>query len=449
MQYLTAAAALATIQHREQLPSQLIETYLARLEQREPVLRAWTSLALASVRDQAASCDQQLRGCLPNELLIEQPLFGIPVGIKDIFATINMPTGWGFSLYNGRHLSEDADVVSRLKTSGAIILGKTVTTELATAAAGPTGNPHNLDYSPGGSSSGSAAAVADGMVPIAIGSQTMGSILRPAAYCGIFGFKPSFGLISRTGMMSVSVDLDHVGIFATCLDDIRLVFEQLLDQAALLKSQKDIIPSRLIHPPRIAWVKTPHWNLVEPMAQNRLQQIVDVVSQAGATVSSVELPVSCKDYWNTIQTLCAYGLYKHHGELLKKHAPLCSTNLKAWMLRGQQIGSSEYANALRKQKQYRADIDAILSYYDVVLTPVTSGPAPMGREKTGSPMFCSLWTLCGLPALSLPVGKTSNGLPLGCQLVGQRNDDRQFLNIAQYCWQQIKCVFGDIQAPGG
>ncbi|MEO0760082.1 MAG: amidase [Cyanobacteria bacterium J06648_16] len=448
MQYLTATAALATIQRREQVPSQLIETYLARIEQREPTVQAWAHLALASAREQAIGYDQRQRDYLPDTLSIEKPLWGIPVGIKDIFATIDMPTGWGFPLYSGRYLSEEADVVSRLKAAGAIILGKTVTTELATAAAGTTGNPHNLDYSPGGSSSGSAAAVADGMVPIAIGSQTMGSILRPAAYCGIFGFKPSFGLISRAGMMPVSVDLDHVGIFATCLDDIRLVFEQLLDPGALLSSREDIIGSQLISSPRIAWIKTPHWHLVEPMAQACLQQAVDALSQAGATVRAVELPTRCTDYWETTQILCAYGLYQHHGGLLKQHLPLCSPQLKDWMLRGQHINASEYANALHKKEQYRADIDNILNHFDVILTPVTSGPAPMGREQTGSPLFCSLWSLCGLPALNIPAGKTANGLPLGCQLVDQRNHDRQLFQIAQYCWQHIKSRFGGIQVPG-
>ncbi|MEL7504823.1 MAG: amidase [Cyanobacteria bacterium J06554_6] len=448
MQYLTATAALATIQHREQLPSQLIETYLARLAQREPIVQAWMHLALASAREQAIGYDQQQRDYPLDELLIEKPLWGIPIGIKDIFATIDMPTGWGFPLYSGRYLSEEADIVSRLKAAGAIVVGKTVTTELATAAAGPTANPHNLNYSPGGSSSGSAAAVADGMVPIAIGSQTMGSVLRPAAYCGIFGFKPSFGLISRAGMMPVSSDLDQVGMFATCLDDIRLVFEQLLDPSAPAAGREEITMPQLSLPPQIAWIKSPHWHLVDPMPQARLQQVVNALSQTGATVRAVELPARCTDYWDTIQRLCAYGLYQHHGGLLAQHTSLCSPQLKDWLLRGQQISASDYENALHKQEQYRADIDNILKHYNVILTPVTAGPAPIGREQTGSPLFCALWTLCGLPALNIPAGKTANGLPLGCQLVGQRNHDRQFFQIAQYCWQHIKSRFGGIQVPG-
>lgn len=450
MEFLTATAAISRIQQGRLLPSQLLEKCLDRLERREPLVKAWTHLAIATARQQAAHQDQQLRARPVNSILREQPLFGIPIGIKDIFATVDMPTAWRFPLYRDRYLPADASVVTRLKAAGAIILGKTATTELATAAAGPTRNPHHLDHTPGGSSSGSAAAVADGMVPVAIGSQTMGSVLRPAAYCGIFGFKPSHGSISRHGVMPVSAELDHVGMFARCLNDIRLVFEVLVDyQTPLPELQASSRATDQPQSPRIAWIKTPDWSLIDPSAQNRLQQIVQILAQSEATITPVDLPAAELDYWATAQTLCAYGLYQHHGDLLEHHLSACSPQLQDWLRRGQEVDSSAYALALDTQQQYQTKMDALLYYdFDAILTPVTTGPAPRGLENTGSPRFCSLWTLCGLPAITLPIGKTPAGLPLACQLVGKRNGDRQLLDIAEYCWKQVLSSIGSITVPG-
>ncbi|MGA1476027.1 MAG: amidase [Prochlorothrix sp.] len=447
MKDLTVSAAFSQIEHHQFFVSQLLEHCLDRISRRESIVQAWTFLAVEAARQQAAIQEQQLRDRTLPAILAQFPLCGIPVGVKDIFATVDMPTGWGLPLYRDRYFAAEAAVVTRLKAAGAIILGKTVTTELATAAAGPTRNPHHLGHTPGGSSSGSAAAVADGMVPVAIGSQTMGSVLRPAAYCGIFGFKPSFGLISRAGMMPVSTDLDHVGIFARCLEDIGLVFEVLADRTNSSWQDPEPRSPQLTHPPRLAWIKTPHWHLIEPVAQTRLQQVVDVLSKAGTDIRPVELPPDCADYWETTQTLCAYGLYQHHGWLLDNHRSRCSPKLQDWLRRGQQVDSSAYAAALRQQKQYRASIDALFSDFDAILTPVTPGPAPRGLDITGSPQFCSLWTVCGLPAINLPVGQTPDGLPLGCQLVGGVHRDRQLLQVTQYCWQQITPAFGEPQIP--
>ena len=437
MKFLAASAAIALFLDHRISASEILNNSLSRINARESDVKAWIHLAIAAARQQAVRQDQALRDCSIDSLLKEQPLFGIPVGIKDIFATVDMPTAWGFPLYAERYLAADAIVVSQLKAAGAIILGKTATTELATAAAAPTRNPHNLAHTPGGSSSGSAAAVADGMVPISIGSQTMGSILRPAAYCGIFGFKPSFGRISRQGVMPVSVNLDHVGMFARCLDDIRLVFEVLIDRADTSCQYPEVRSPQSSRPPQLAWIKTPHWHLIEPVAQSRLQQMVDALSHAGADINAVELPPDCADFWETTQTLCAYGLYQHHGWLQENHRSLCSPNLQAWLKRGQQVDLSVYTAALHKQEQYRASIDTIFNDFDAVLTPVTTGPAPQGLKNTGSPLFCGLWTVCGLPAINIPIGQTLEGLPLGCQLVGRYNCDRQLLHIAEYFWEQL------------
>ncbi|MGP1387291.1 MAG: amidase [Thainema sp.] len=427
--------------------SRILDSCLQRIDSREAVVQAWTFLAVEAAQQQAARHAQQLRARSPQAVLTQFPLLGIPVGVKDIYATVDMPTAWGLPLYRDRYLLEEAEVVTRLKAAGAIILGKTVTTELATAAAGPTHNPHNLDHTPGGSSSGSAAAVADGMVPIAIGSQTMGSILRPAAYCGIFGFKPSFGSISRQGVMPVSADLDHVGIFARCLQDIDRVLEVLRDPGDTSCSYSETRSPQFSRPPKLAWIKTPNWHLIDPLAQTHLQQVADVLSKAGIDINAIELPNDCADFWETVQTLCAYGLYQHHGQLLDNSSSECSPKLQAWLKRGKQIDLSMYAVALRKQEQYRASIDTLFNQFDAVLTPVTTGPAPQGLENTGSPLFCALWTVCGLPAINIPIGQTRDSLPLGCQLVGRFNCDRQLLSIAEYCWQHIEPTFGGINIP--
>ncbi len=467
MGHFTATAALARMREEQLTATQFLQTCLDRIEQRESVVKAWTFLAPEAAQQQALDCDtgdSEGDRASPQSF---QPLHGIPVAVKDIFATVDMPTAWGTPIYAGRYLTEDADVVTRLKAAGAIILGKTVTTELATAAAGPTRNPHNLAHTPGGSSSGSAAAVADGMVPIAIGSQTMGSVLRPAAYCGIFGFKPSFGAISRRGMMPVCDDLDHVGLFARSLADMQHLLTVLtVDPAdwvtgahrqqlgtavrahspAPLRSGESIEnPPNL--EPQLAWVKTPHWHQVEPVAQSQLTQTIAVLKQTGIAVETVALPPVCHDYWDTVQMLCAYGLNAHQGALLERFRESCSPQLKDWLQRGQLIQPAAYEQACQRGACYREAITSILEQYDAILTPVTTGPAPYGLATTGSPLFCGLWTLCGTPALNLPIGRTAQGLPLGCQLVGRWGEDESLLHTASRCWQVLQTAFGRIQLP--
>ena len=436
--------------------NELLQACLQRISCREPQVQAWTYLDIDRAQKQADKWEQ---------VLIQQryqslgnfPLLGIPIAVKDIFATLDMPTEWGMKVYQNRYLDDEAAVVSYLKAAGAIVLGKTVTTALATATAGPTTNPHNCAHTPGGSSSGSAAAVADGMVPLAIGSQTMGSVLRPAAYCGVFGFKPSFGLISRYGMMPVSQILDHVGLFARSLDDIQRLFSVLaqpdLRDPDCQFSQRMVLAENPIshgnRPIRLGLVKMPHWEQAEDIIQTRLMQAVEVLRQADITVRLVSLPAEFDQAWHIVQTLCAYGLYQNHGVLLTDNADQCSPLLERWLKRGQSISDDAYQQACQWRDRYRELLTPIFAQYDAVLSPATTGPAPSGLDNTGSPIFCGLWTLCGGPALNLPLGSTTNGLPLGCQLVGARYRDRHLLTVAEKCWQILKRVFGDIQIPVG
>jgi Asp-tRNA(Asn)/Glu-tRNA(Gln) amidotransferase A subunit family amidase len=447
MTYFTATQALKQLQDGKLQPSTLLQFSLKRIQQREPDVRAWQSLAIETALQKAQRFDQQ-----PTKFqaMADLPLRGIPVAIKDIFSTADLPTTWGTSIYQGRYLPEDAAVVARLKAAGAIILGKTVTTEFATAAAGSTRNPHNLDHTPGGSSSGSAAAVADGIVPVAIGSQTMGSILRPAAYCGIFGFKPSFGVMSRYGMMPVSMDLDHVGLFSRCLDDLELLLTVVAspdnrDLACTQSLQKREKTAAYTLPPRIALILGPHYEQLEPVARDRLQDVSHVLEGAGATVDRVTLTDLFQTAWEDTQNLCALGLATHHGEVIRRHRDQVSDLLHDWVERGEWLDEAAHARIRRRVASYRSALSDIFAAYDIILTPVTTGAAPKGLEGTGSPIFCGLWTLCGVPAINLPVGKDSFGLPLGCQLVGKYLADFRLLNLARWCWAVLAEEFGDIE----
>jgi Asp-tRNA(Asn)/Glu-tRNA(Gln) amidotransferase A subunit family amidase len=351
---------------RQITPVDLLRACIGRIDQREPQVHAWQYLALEQAWKHAVEWDQRFQESNYKEIQAvfrAYPLAGIPVAIKDIFAILDMPTGWGTTVYRGRYLDHEAAVVAQLKAAGAIILGKTVTTELATAASGLTANPHHLAHTPGGSSSGSAAAVADGMVPLAIGSQTMGSILRPAAYCGIFGFKPSFGLISRDGMMPVCDDLDQVGFFARNLNDIQHLLLVLTGQNARVqsgdggnlltyskKSWEDKFAPGL---PRLALVKTPHWDRLETVARNRLDEAVEGLKKAGISVEFLNLSPILEDYWNTVQTLCAYGLKVNHQDFIENHPEHCSESLKNWLRLGQQISVFSYEKAFQKGNFYR------------------------------------------------------------------------------------------------
>ncbi len=446
----SATLAASLIRTRQLSVKELWQKCQRRIRLREPQVKAWTYLAWELSEEQAAGWDRQL-AVQASWPLGRHRLLGIPVGVKDIFATVDMPTTWGLSCYCDRNSTQDATIVSSLKQAGAIILGKTVTTELATAAPGPTTNPHRLSHTPGGSSSGSAAAVADGMVPVAIGTQTMGSVLRPAAYCGVFGLKPSFGALSRHGVMPVSRWLDHVGIFGRCLDDIGLLLGTL---AKPDPRDRDCIQSLTPAPSppapgalRLGFVPTPHWDRAEAIVHQRLGTAVNTLKQAGCMVEPVTLPPIFKDYWEVVKTLCAQGLYANHRELLERYPNHISPLLEDWLRQGQTVDESVYRQAVAYRQTCQQRLQQIFSRYDALVSPVTLDSAPQGIDQTGSPIFCSLWTLCGVPALNLPLGQTAQGLPLGCQLVGAHSRDWQLLAVAARCWPALAQRFGEIKIP--
>lgn len=426
------AELLVQIQQHTLSAQTLVDAYLEQIAQQESQVQAWEYFDPLYVQQQAERIDRlRFSGMALGRLA------GIPVGIKDIFVTQDMPTGWGTPIHAGRYLNKDAAVVERLRLAGAILMGKTVTTEYATARAGKTRNPHNLKHTPGGSSSGSAAAVAARMVPVAIGSQTLGSILRPAAYCGVIGFKPSFGLISRYGAMPASRELDHVGLFARSIADLELLCSVLAGSDQRDPDCTGSWPARDNPVRKVAVIRTNRWSEISAEAQEHFKRAEQMIQVAGIEVEPVDLSAEFDNSLSVAQVLMSAGLAANHGSDYDQHANQMSPAMQQWIERGRRLSAVEYATARQETVDYCIQLAKILSEQDAILTPVTTGPAPIGLENTGSPQFCALWTLCGLPAISLPVGRSASGLPLAVQLVGRRRQDADLLEFAARIQPQV------------
>lgn len=369
------------------------------------------------------------------------PLHGIPVAIKDIYDTADYKTECGSPLLKGRQPRRDATAVARLRTAGAVIIGKTVTTEFAYFHPGPTRNPHDLERTPGGSSSGSAAAVAAGMAPLAIGSQTNGSMIRPAAYCGVYGCKPTHGTISRHGALILSHALDHVGTFARSLPDTALILEALAGydpndsetRAVAAPNFVDVALDEPPLPPRFAFVRTPVWSKADAETQAAFEAFV---ASLGDRAQAVDLPEQYSAAWDDQRTVMAADMAHNLNPALERGGDVLSQTLRDLLSEGRAVAAVRYLAARDNAKRYAAGLAEIFNEYDAIITPATTGVAPRG-EATGSPVFCSLWSLTGLPALSLPLLSGEGGLPLGVQLVGARGDDARLLRTANWLLEQV------------
>jgi Asp-tRNA(Asn)/Glu-tRNA(Gln) amidotransferase A subunit family amidase len=430
---LTAVEMVAKFRNRECSIAEFIAALLDHIAEGEPKIQAWEYFDPTLILRQAERLDDWV---LNGQSL--GALHGVPVAIKDIYATVDMPTGWGTPVHQGTWLGYDAAVVEQLRAAGAIILGKTVTTEYATAGAGKTRNPHHFNHTPGGSSSGSAAAVAAGMTPIAIGSQTLGSTLRPAAYCGVLGFKPSFGSISRFGAMPAHPALDHVGLMAHSVTDLKLLCSVLA-----IADPRDpdcrgnpalhaVDSNHLAHSPRFALWKTPFWDAIEPEAQQQFLSSCEVIQKSGGTIDSLDLPSEFASAFEATLAMMQVGLAFYHGQDADFQRDYLSPAMQTHLHHGKQHRAVDYLKILQQRDRYRAILAEVFAQYDAILTPVTTGTAPLNSEGTGSPMFCALWTLCGLPAISIPTGQAANGLPLAIQLVGGFYQDRSLLQVADW-----------------
>ena len=430
---LSASEAARLIRDGIISSEQLVEACLARIREVDPQVQAWAFLDADYALTQAHALDElRLSGRAIG------PLHGVPIGLKDIFDTTDMPTECGSVLYAGRTPSRDATVTAMLRAAGAVIMGKTVTTEFAYFSPGKTRNPHNPEHTPGGSSSGSAAAVAASMVSLALGSQTNGSTIRPAAYCGVIGFKPTHGLISRHGALALSRTLDHVGLFANSLDDIALLAEQI---AGYDENDPDTRPRAHLPfaeitaeepplPPMFAFIKTPHWQCADKETREGFAEIIE---HLGSQVEEVELFPSAGDAWQWHQSIMSAEMAYNLEREWRIGGARLSEQLRAQIEGGREVRAAEYLDALGRIKLVNDSFTELFEQrYDAILTPAAPSVAPKGLASTGDPSFCTLWTFCGMPALSLPLLQSSSGMPLGVQLVGPRYGDARLLRTARW-----------------
>ncbi|MGD2011775.1 MAG: amidase [Desulfobacterales bacterium] len=429
---LSAVEAAEAMRAGEITSEELVRACLDHISGIEERIGAWTYLDPDHALKQAREADQVLRKGKDIG-----PLNGLPVGVKDIFDTRDMPTEDGTVLHAGRQPDADATAVALLREAGAIILGKTVTTELAVYAPGKTRNPHDPECTPGGSSSGSAAAVAARMVPLAIGTQTNGSVIRPASYCGVYGFKPTYGRISRHFVLQQSRPLDQIGVFARAIEDIALIAEQLMafddrDPDTQLRARPKLVKTLAEEPPlppRLAFVKTPVWDQAEADTK---EAFAELIAHLGENVVEVELPVIFNDAVEQHRTIMEADLARSFEREYARGKDKLSAILLEMIERGQKVLAVDYNHAVSQIPILNRTLDTTFEWYDAILTPATTGEASVGLESTGSPIFCTIWSLCGMPAITLPILQGAHGMPLGVQLVGPRGDDARLLRTARW-----------------
>jgi amidase len=395
---------------------------LARIEAREGEVNAWATVD----RELALAQARKLDGGLARG-----PLFGVPIGVKDIIDTADLPTEMGSPIYRGHRPATDAACVALARAAGAVILGKTVTCEFAGMTPGTTTNPHNAAHTPGGSSSGSGAAVADFMAPVAFGTQTGGSVLRPASYCGVFGFKPSFGAFNRRGVYPAAESLDTIGIMARSLEDIELV-------SAVLELLAPLPERPLSTPPRVGLCRTPLWVKAQPETVAAVESAAARLSKAGALVREVVLPSPFAGLRDAArETINNYERAAAMAWEWNTHRDLISERLRKRIELGRAMPHADYVAALRLGEDCRRQLPDVFGDLDVLLAPCTNGEAPRGLGETGDPGFQAIWTILYTPALTLPTHRGPKGLPVGIQLVGRRHDDWRLLACARWVWQQI------------
>ncbi len=428
---LSATEAVAELVRGAISAEAYVRACLDRISALENDVHAFIHLDPAYALSQARALDDRRRNGEPLG-----PLHGVPVGIKDIFDTADYPTECGSPLFKGRRPVRDCAAVARLRAAGAVIIGKTVTTECAYFHPGATRNPHDLARTPGGSSSGSAAAVAGGMIPLAIGSQTNGSVIRPASFCGVYGVKPTHGTISRHGALILSLTLDHVGVFARSLADCALMLDVLAGYDA---EDPDTRPTaspefrttaadKPLSPPRLAFVRTPVWDKADADARAAFEALAKGLGDA---VKPVDLPEAFAAAWADQRVIMYTDMAHNFGALVERGGDVSSQQLRDLVAEGSRTSALRYLMARDGALRYRAGLADILKDYDAILTPSAPGVAPQGMA-TGNPAFNTLWTLAGLPAVSLPLLKGENGMPIGVQLVGAFGDDARLLRTANW-----------------
>ena len=431
---LTATQAIAAMGDGRLTSVALVESCLQRIAATDAGIGAWAHLDPAAALAQARAADAIRAAGLPVGML-----HGVPVGLKDIIDTADMPTACGTPALAGRQPEIDAVLVGRLREAGAVIMGKTVTTELAFMQPSATRNPHNPAHSPGGSSSGSAAAVAALHVPLAVGSQTNGSVVRPASFCGVFGFKPTRGTIGRSGVLQTSVSLDQIGGFARTLADVALLTDAMqghdpADSASHARPRAALLPAARMKrdaPPRLLWIEMPYHDRLTAAARDGLDAVLD---ELGAVVTRVPASATMAELVSAQAVIHEYELARHQIALLNTHGELLSPTVRAALVRGRTLADSAHADALHLKARAEDAFADVFGEYDAIIAPSAAGEAPLiGPEfGTGDPIFCTIWTLLGLPAINVPLLVGETGLPIGVQLIGAPERDDRLLPVARW-----------------
>ena len=411
--------------------------YIDRINKFEKDVKAWAYFDKKKLLEKALEADVYRKSGKPVG-----PLHGLPIAVKDIIGTLDMPTECGTIIRKNMSGAQDAEVINLLKIAGAIVMGKTETTELAYFHPGKTTNPHNYSRTPGGSSSGSAAAVAAHMAPLSIGSQTNGSTIRPASYCGVVGYKPSYGLISRSGVLKQSDKLDHIGIFGKSVEDVALLARSLI--------KKDLYDSSTIHfsadkmleicregplfDPKFIFYKTDNWKHIDKESQKSFEFLIKTFKK---NIEVFETPSYFKDIPRYHKIIHETDMSNNFQNYYKKSKKKLSKKMIEAIERGQKYAAKDYAEAIDFMKLSYESYKEVFEDYHGVLTPATTGVADKSLKSTGSPEFCTTWTYMGLPSISLPLLTGANNLPLGVQLIGDKLDDLRFLGIAN--WLEKNC----------
>ena len=429
---LTASEALAAIASGRLSSVELVKSCLARIAETDGAINAWAFMDEGAALAQAAECDRiRIAG------LATGPLHGIPVALKDIIDTAKMPTQRGSVIFEGRQTDHVARLVELLREAGAVIMGKTVTTELAFVHANETRNPHNPDHTPGGSSSGSAAAVAAMHVPLAIGTQTNGSVIRPASFCGVFGFKPTRGVISRDGILQTSVSLDQVGCFGRSLADVALLTDAIggydqRDAVSFARPRPNMSAGAAADAPvtpALAWFDLPFNDRLSDDALDGIDAVIEIL---GPSVERMAAADTLSDLVAVQATIHEYEIAQHQAEVFETHWDQISDTLRPVITRARMITKTQYDDALAVKTSAEGFFKAFFMDYDAIIAPSAAGEAPTFGNGTGDPIFCTLWTLAGLPCISLPMLVGETGLPIGVQLIGPAEKDDRLLRTARW-----------------
>ena len=416
---------------------EVCEKYIDRIKKFEKDVKAWAHFDKKVLLEKATEADEHRRAGKPTG-----SLHGVPIAVKDIIGTVDMPTECGTVIRKGKSFSQNAEIIDLLHASGAIVMGKTATSELAYLGPPTTTNPHDKNRTPGGSSSGSAASVASFMAPASIGSQTGGSVIRPASYCGVVGYKPSYGLISRNGVLRTSYSLDQIGMFGRKVEDVAMLAKVLIkkdkyDAATIHFSTENILSETKKGPifePKFIFYKTDHWKIIDKKSRESFEYFIKSFKK---NIEIFDTPSYFKDIHKYHQIIHETDLANNFSVYYKKFKKKLSKYMQDAISNGNKYTAKEYAEAIDFMKRSYESYEEVFEDYHGVLSPSSPGVAPKGLKSTGTAEFNKVWSYLGTPCISLPLLEGENNLPLGVQLIGNKYDDHRFLGVAK--WLEKEC----------